>query len=40
MSGVLDVLWSIRVGNVGPMNLMMFLSKSEAKQSPIRSVEE
>lgn len=35
MSGDLDVLWSIRVGNKGPMYLMMFLSISAVRLLPV-----
>ena len=39
MSGVLDVLWSIRVGKEGPRYLMMFLSMSVARLLPVVFVE-
>ena len=40
MSGVLDVLLSIRVGNEGPRYLTMFWSMSEVILVPIGFVEE
>ena len=40
MSGVLDALWSIRVGNEGPMYLIMFSSISDTRLLPTVFVEE
>ena len=39
ISGLLDVLWSIRVGNEGPMYLIMFLSKRVTRFLPTVFVE-